>query len=121
MLLTCPIISGLQIDAMDNSGQKPLITHDKPPAFRNPGLRTVNYFAKDSSDNQAVCTFYVNISGKIICHFLITLQELKLQGIKIRDGVVFSRYSRAQCFMNHPSFLPIKQLALWLSGRVSGL
>ena len=26
----------------------------------------------------------------------ITLQELKLQGIKIRDGVVFSRYSRAQ-------------------------
>ena len=29
---------------------------------------------------------------------LITLQELKLQGIKIRDGVVFSRYSRAQCF-----------------------
>ena len=27
-----------------------------------------------------------------------TLQELKLQGIKIRDGVVFSRYSRAQCF-----------------------
>ena len=23
-----------------------------------------------------------------------TLQELKLQGIKIRDGVVFSRYSR---------------------------
>ena len=27
-----------------------------------------------------------------------TLQELKFQGIKIRDGVVFSRYSRAQCF-----------------------
>ena len=27
-----------------------------------------------------------------------TLQELKLQGTKIRDGVVFSRYSRAQCF-----------------------
>ena len=24
-----------------------------------------------------------------------TLQELKLQGIKIRDGVVLSRYSRA--------------------------
>ena len=28
----------------------------------------------------------------------ITLQELKLQGIKICDGVVFSRYSRVQCF-----------------------
>ena len=27
---------------------------------------------------------------------ILTLQELKLQGIKIRDGVVFSRYSRAQ-------------------------
>ena len=27
-----------------------------------------------------------------------TLQELKLQGIKIRDGVVLSRYSRAKCF-----------------------
>ena len=28
----------------------------------------------------------------------VGLQELKLQGIKICDGVVFSRYSRAQCF-----------------------
>ena len=27
-----------------------------------------------------------------------TLQELELQGIKIRDGVVFSRYSRDQYF-----------------------
>ena len=25
-----------------------------------------------------------------------TLQKLKLQGIKIRDGVVFSQYSRAE-------------------------
>jgi len=50
------------IDATDNSGQSPSITHDKPPAFRNPGLRTVNYFARDGSDNQAVCTFYVNIT-----------------------------------------------------------
>ena len=30
--------------------------------------------------------------------FSITLQELKLRGIKSRDGVVFSQYSRAQCF-----------------------
>ena len=29
---------------------------------------------------------------------MITLQELKLQGIKIHDGVVFSIYSRDQCF-----------------------
>ena len=27
-----------------------------------------------------------------------TLQESKLQGIKIRDGIVFSQYSQAQCF-----------------------
>ena len=26
-----------------------------------------------------------------------TLQELKLQGIKIRDGAVFSQYSRIDC------------------------
>ena len=30
--------------------------------------------------------------------FTTTLQELKLQGIKVRDGVVFSRYSLDQCF-----------------------
>ena len=35
--------------------------------------------------------------------FSSTLQELKLQGIKICDGVVFSRYSRAQCFAIHLS------------------
>ena len=29
---------------------------------------------------------------------IITQQELKLQDIKICDGVVFSRYSWAQCF-----------------------
>ena len=29
---------------------------------------------------------------------IYTLQELKLQGIKIRDGVAFSQYSQAQCF-----------------------
>ena len=39
-------------------------------------------------------TLAYNASGE----FQATLQELKLQGIKIRDGVVFSRYSRAQCF-----------------------
>ena len=34
-----------------------------------------------------------------------TLQELKLQGIKIRDGIVFSRYSLAKCFANDLRFL----------------
>ena len=29
-----------------------------------------------------------------------TLQELILQGIKIRHVVVFSRYSQAKCFAN---------------------
>ena len=40
----------------------------------------------------------VELSGFYGFGALYTLQELKLQGIKIRDGVVFSRYSRAQCF-----------------------
>ena len=31
-------------------------------------------------------------------HETYTIQELKLQGIKIPDGVVLSRYSWAQCF-----------------------
>ena len=36
-------------------------------------------------------------NGKqLISTVLYTLQELKLQGIKIRDGVVFSQNSRAQ-------------------------
>ena len=36
--------------------------------------------------------------GRIEFRYRHTLQELKLQDIKIRDGVAFSRYSRAQCF-----------------------
>ena len=31
---------------------------------------------------------------ELIC----TLQKLKLQGIKFRDGVVFSQFSQVQCF-----------------------
>ena len=42
----------------------------------------------------------------------ITLQELKLQGLKICDGVVFSRYSRAQCFAINLS--DVGQLPKWL-------
>ena len=42
-----------------------------------------------------------------------TLQELKTQGIKISDGVVFSRYSRVKCFANHKSvFLTLTQVAM---------
>ena len=50
----------------------------------------------------------------------ITLQELKLQGIKIRDGVVFSRYSQVLCFAIHTS--GFGQLNQWLCstfGRAS--
>ena len=44
---------------------------------------------------------------------LITLQELKLQGIRIRDVVVFSRYSRAKYFANDISiFLGLVQVAV---------
>ena len=41
------------------------------------------------------CNFSDRFRSEESCH---TLQELKLQGIKIRDGVVFSQYPRAQCF-----------------------
>ena len=51
-----------------------------------------------------------------------TLQELKLQGIKIRDGAVLSRYSRAHCFTNDPCiFCTDNQMALYLSVRASDL
>ena len=42
-----------------------------------------------------------------------TLQDFKLQGTKIRDGVVLSRYSRNKWFANDLSiFLASGQLAL---------
>ena len=40
----------------------------------------------------------VSFLGYMVSTF--TLQELKLQGIKICDGVVFSQYLRVQCFAN---------------------
>ena len=39
-----------------------------------------------------------------------TLQELKLRGIKICDGVVLSQYSRVKCFAIHLSIF-------WHQGR----
>ena len=41
----------------------------------------------------------VELSGFYGVEALYNLQELKLQGIKIRDGVVFSQYSRAQVIL----------------------
>ena len=41
-----------------------------------------------------------------------TLQELKLQGIKIRNGAVLSRYSWAHCFTNDPCIFV--QIIRWL-------
>ena len=42
-----------------------------------------------------------------------TLQELKLQGTRIRDGVVLSRYSRNKWFVNDLSvFWEDQQLTL---------
>ena len=40
-----------------------------------------------------VCNVGLDLSGS-------TLQELKLQRMKIRNNVVSSRYSRAKCFAN---------------------
>ena len=57
---------------------------------------------------------------KMVKHF--TLQELKLQGIKIRDGVVFSRYSLAQCFaMNLSNFSKLPKCLFSSDGRASDL
>ena len=53
---------------------------------------------------------------------LYTLQGPKLQGIKIRDVVVFSRYSKAKCFANDLSiFCALAQVAVELSGRAPDL
>ena len=52
----------------------------------------------------------------------IPYRNLKLQGIKIRDGVVFSWYSRAQCFTINLSDFGYMPKCLWSSvGRASGL
>ena len=59
------MLSYLKVSATDNSG-KVTLTHDEPPKFKNPGRRTVNYHAKDDSGNQATCTFYVDIVGKLV-------------------------------------------------------
>ena len=58
------VMSLLQVTASDNSGRVTL-THDQPPKFNNPGIRTVNYNAKDESGNHASCTFYVKIVGEL--------------------------------------------------------
>ena len=51
-----------------------------------------------------------------------TLQELKLQGIKIRDGVGFSRYSRAQWFgTNLSDFGKVPKCLCSSIGRASDL
>ena len=42
----------------------------------------------------------------------ITLQELKLQGIKICDDVVISRYSRVKCVVNDLSIFGASGRAL---------
>ena len=42
----------------------------------------------------------VNIAWNLLSKIHITLQELKLQGIKICVGVAFSRYSRVKFFGN---------------------
>ena len=47
--------------------------------------------------------------------YVTTLQELKLQGTKIRDGVVLSRYSWNKLLANdftRPIFSALEQLAL---------
>ena len=46
---------------------------------------------------------YLSHESQLKWQFTSTRQELKLQGIKIRDGVVLPRYSWAKCFANDPS------------------
>ena len=48
--------------------------------------------------------------------FLSTLQELKLQGTKIRDGIVLSQYSQNKWFANNLSIFWLKNR--WLCSLV---
>ena len=59
------------------------------------------------------CLQYNQGSNSLVKQFASnTLQELKLQGIKIHDGVVFSVYSWAQCFAIHVSVFGLLHLCL---------
>ena len=59
------------------------------------------------------CLQYNQGSNSLVKQFASnTLQELKLQGIKIHDGVVFSVYSWAQCFAIHVSVFGLLYLCL---------
>ena len=53
---------------------------------------------------------------------VITLLELKLQGMKVCDGVVFSRYSQDKCFPNYlSSFVRASGRALDLYSEDHGI
>ena len=81
------------------------------------GLTPENYYSYLRNDSDQSCYHLFTGYCQMIRNILIlgtTLQELKLQGIKICGDAVFSRYSRVKCFANDLSIF-------WASGRALDL